>query len=181
MHNISGTTPQVKRLHEVAQPIFTAEVYILHDDSLLMFKRSENKKKFPGFWSIPGGHIDEGEDPATTALREVQEETGVLISPQNIKLKVVAMHHHLDRGELYVAFAFVTHLNQRPHLLQKSDEGTSHWVKKTEAMTLENVFPPIRYYFEHVLLEKPGIIYNQSQWLNTQLVKVLSESVDTNG
>ncbi len=170
----------IKRLHEAAQPIFTAEVYIFHEDSLLMFKRSETKKKFPGFWSLPGGHIDEGEDPLAAALREVNEETGVTISSDDIKLKVVAMHHHIDRGELYVAFAFAARINSEPKMLIQSEEGTSHWVKKSEALELENVFPPIKYYFDHVLNERPGIVYNQSQWENSQLIKVLSQTLDTN-
>jgi 8-oxo-dGTP pyrophosphatase MutT (NUDIX family) len=169
-----------KRLHEVAQPIFTAEVYIFYQDSLLMFKRSDTKKKFPGFWSIPGGHIDEGEDPLAAAIREVKEETGVTISARDIKLKVVAMHHHMDRKELYIAFAFAVRINEEPTISSQTEEGTSHWVKKLEALQLENVFPPIRYYFDHVLKEKGGIIYNQSQWENNQLVKVLSQTIDVN-
>jgi 8-oxo-dGTP diphosphatase len=30
-----------------------------------------------GSWSFPGGHADEGEDPEATALRELEEETGL--------------------------------------------------------------------------------------------------------
>jgi 8-oxo-dGTP pyrophosphatase MutT (NUDIX family) len=30
-----------------------------------------------GVWALPKGLIGEGEDPATTALREVEEETGI--------------------------------------------------------------------------------------------------------
>lgn len=169
-----------KRLHEVAQPIFVAEAYIFYQDSLLMFKRSETKKKFPGFWSIPGGHIDEGEDPLATAMREVKEETGVTISASDIQLKVVAMHHHLDRKELYVAFAFATRIHEEPKDLTHSEEGESSWVKKSDVFHLENVFPPVKYYFDHVLNEKTGIVYNQSQWENNNLVKVLSQTVDMN-
>ena len=29
-------------------------------------------------WSLPKGHVEEGETPATTAVREVSEETGIL-------------------------------------------------------------------------------------------------------
>src|SRR4051812_45378885 len=33
--------------------------------------------KKPGIWALPKGAVDLGEDPATTAVREVAEETGV--------------------------------------------------------------------------------------------------------
>src|SRR4051812_46536726 len=33
--------------------------------------------KKPGIWALPKGAVDPGEDPATTAVREVAEETGV--------------------------------------------------------------------------------------------------------
>jgi predicted NUDIX family NTP pyrophosphohydrolase len=33
-------------------------------------------KKDAGFWSIPKGEIDQGEDPLAAALREFEEETG---------------------------------------------------------------------------------------------------------
>ena len=169
-----------KRLHEVAQPIFTSEVYIMYNDEVLMFKRSETKKKFPGFWSIPGGHIDEGEDPLVAAIREVKEETGIDVTPNNLTLKVVAMHHHIDRKEMYVVFAFVATINQRVTPKENVEEGSAHWVKKLEMLQKENVFEPAKHYFDHILNNKPGIIYNMSEWTNSQLVRVLSETVDRN-
>ncbi|MCA9369470.1 NUDIX hydrolase [Candidatus Woesebacteria bacterium] len=169
-----------KHLHEVAQPIFVAEVYIIHKNKLLMFKRSETKKKFPGFWSLPGEHIDGGEDPLAAAIREVKEETGVTIMPEQIKLKVVALHHHIDRNELYAAFAFAVTLTKQPKIISEEREGEAHWIPIEEAKTLENVFEPVKHYFDHVLNEQPGIVYNNSRWENSQLVKTLSETVDTN-
>lgn len=50
-----------KKLHEVTQPILTSEIIIMSGDHLLMYKRSEQKEKFSGFWSVPGGQIKEGE------------------------------------------------------------------------------------------------------------------------
>ncbi len=170
-----------KLLHQIAVPIFTTEVYILWQDSLLMFKRSETKKKFPGFWSLPGGHIEAGEDPLASAIREVKEETGVAIPPDDIKLKAIAFHHHLDREEMYISFAFVAELTAEPTVTAESEEGTAHWIKKSDAVTLENVFPPVKYYFDHILNNEPGILYNHSEWENSQLVRILSQSADRNG
>lgn len=158
-------------------PVFTTEVYIVCGDEVLMFKRSETKKKFPGFWSIPGGHVEIGEDPLTSAIREVKEETGIVVTPEHMKLKVVAMHNHLDRGEMYVAFAYIVKIKKKTTLNNETSEGSSHWIRKEDAMKKENVFEPIAYYFDHVLGEKPGIIYNRSEWKDSKLVKVLSENI----
>ena len=50
-------------------------------------------KKALGFWQMPQGGIDEGEDPQTAALRELEEETGVtsdlveIVAPASQPLK----------------------------------------------------------------------------------------------
>ncbi len=161
------------------RPIFVAEVYIFHENKILLHKRSDTKKKFPGFWSLPGGHIELGEDPLAAAIREVQEETLISITPREIKLKVVAMHDHLDREERYVAFAFAVTLTEQP-TLHETEEGKPHWVPINKVHSLENVFEPVKYYFDFVFSDQPGIIYNTSQWRDTKLVKVVSETVDAN-
>ena len=53
---------------------FTATVYILENDKvLLLFHRKIQK------WLPPGGHIDPNETPPEAAIREAKEETGLNI------------------------------------------------------------------------------------------------------
>lgn len=44
---------------------------------LLLLKRSELDESKPGYYTIPGGHVDSGEDFETAAKRELLEEAGI--------------------------------------------------------------------------------------------------------
>ena len=55
----------------IAWPVLGAQVAVLRDAQVLVQFRP-----FPPGWELPGGHCEEGEDPAVTAAREVEEETG---------------------------------------------------------------------------------------------------------
>ncbi len=47
--------------------------------ALILTRRSSLLRDHAGQWALPGGRIDEGETPEQTALREMQEEVGLLL------------------------------------------------------------------------------------------------------
>lgn len=167
-----------KRLHQLGELIVACETYIIHNGKVLMHKRADNKEKFPGFWIGPGGHVDEGEDVLSTAIREVKEETGVDVSEKDIKLKVLAFHQHIDRGEVWMEYLFRAVI-PKSQKIKSSKEGKSQWIDIKKMLKMDKVFPPSKYYFDHILNDSPGIIYNFSQWKNAHLVKVISEKIGT--
>jgi len=61
-----------------------ASCMVLQDehDKVLLTKRSQNLRIFPGAWVLPGGHIDLGESLEECVIREILEETGVQIEMQ---------------------------------------------------------------------------------------------------
>jgi 8-oxo-dGTP diphosphatase len=54
-----------------------AAAIALHDDRVLVVRRSETETFLPSHWSIPCGKIEKGERPEEAVLRELKEETGL--------------------------------------------------------------------------------------------------------
>ncbi|XP_061574074.1 nucleoside diphosphate-linked moiety X motif 17 [Cololabis saira] len=49
---------------------------------LLLTRRARDLRIFPGVWVPPGGHVEPGETLLQAGLREVEEETGLRLEPQ---------------------------------------------------------------------------------------------------
>ena len=58
--------------------------YLVKNNKVVVTKYKEGNKK-AGYYEIPGGKIEEGENPEQTAIREMKEETGLKI--KNLKYK----------------------------------------------------------------------------------------------
>lgn len=77
------------RLHRRGDPLDRGDYHLVvhvwiqnSNGEFLLTKRSPNKG-FPNMWATTGGAALAGDDSLTAALREVQEETGLSLRPQN--------------------------------------------------------------------------------------------------
>jgi 8-oxo-dGTP pyrophosphatase MutT (NUDIX family) len=91
----------------------TARALVIHDGKLLLMERWRDGLHY---FSIPGGHIEAGETPEQTAVREVAEETTVAIS---IIREVVQMHD----GDIVHHIFLAEYLSGTPHLPVHSEES----------------------------------------------------------
>ncbi|WP_232548702.1 NUDIX hydrolase [Propioniciclava soli] len=51
---------------------------LVRDDTALLVHRHPDRRWYPDVWDLPGGHLEEGEDPSDAARRELTEEVGVV-------------------------------------------------------------------------------------------------------
>jgi len=52
--------------------------------AIILTKRAPNLRNHAGQWALPGGRVEDGENPEETALRELEEEVGLRIDPDRI-------------------------------------------------------------------------------------------------
>lgn len=62
------------------------DIWILNSkNELLLQKRAAQKESFPGLWEVScSGHISAGEESQISALRELEEELGITINPNEL-------------------------------------------------------------------------------------------------
>ncbi len=77
-----GTEAGVLKRAAVAVVVVEAEVP--GEAAFLLTKRTPRLRAHGGQWALPGGRVDPGETVEQTALRELEEELGVVASPDDI-------------------------------------------------------------------------------------------------
>jgi 8-oxo-dGTP diphosphatase len=65
--------------HEMIMCPGTTALIFNEDGQILVQHRRDN-----GLWGLPGGNYEPGEEPAETMIREVYEETGLIVQPKRL-------------------------------------------------------------------------------------------------
>jgi 8-oxo-dGTP pyrophosphatase MutT (NUDIX family) len=72
-----------------------SHVWILNSkNEFLIQKRTPTKRLYPNLWSITSGGTDVGETTLETAYREVKEELGIEIKPEELELMMSYKRNH---------------------------------------------------------------------------------------
>jgi mutator protein MutT len=94
-------------------------VYLIgtRGDTVLLGKR-QNTGHMDGCWSLIAGHVDEGESSTRAMIRELQEECGVRIEPNELSL-IGSMHH---KSPPYDYINYIFHVDLMNHEPQNVEQ-----------------------------------------------------------
>lgn len=110
----------------------TTLCYIERDDSYLMMHRVKKEKDInKDKWVGVGGHFEEGESPEECLLREVREETGLILTSWKLRgiITFVTDVQQTEYMFLYTADSYNGEMIE-------CDEGNLEWVKKSDVYDL---------------------------------------------
>ena len=101
---------------------------------ILFLQRQYNEKDFnSGQICLPGGHVDGDENDFEAVLREIKEETGMELTPQNSNYigkydKNFFVRMRPDRSSLYLNVHVFFLLQDLPIVVQESEIRDYRWV-----------------------------------------------------
>ena len=108
---------------------------ILIGDRIVMLHRPPRATSYPGRWSLVAGKHEYGEDPLTTARREIKEETGFEVGEPIARDGVICVREN-DRIWKVSMFAFRMPEGSVPKLNRENTEYRLCTLKELEDMEL---------------------------------------------
>jgi 8-oxo-dGTP pyrophosphatase MutT (NUDIX family)/outer membrane lipoprotein SlyB len=131
-------------------------VAVLKDGKMLMGKRRDNGK-----WTNPGGHLEEGEAPIDGAIRELYEEAGIKVSPNQMTHLATEVVTPPGAGTKLKVHAYKVNLGDKTPTSMKQDPDNEvfrwHWVNASDrnnTKIYENLHVPAD---KNVLLKALGV------------------------
>jgi 8-oxo-dGTP pyrophosphatase MutT (NUDIX family) len=112
------------------------------DEKILLVRQCHNGKNL---WLAPGGAIEPGENSHDAAIREVLEETGLVISVGRLLWHIEEVSE--DRGQRFVNYFMCEVIGGVPSLGEDPELGDEQvlegmgFFSREEMQALENVFP----------------------------------------
>ena len=141
--------------------VVCANIFVRKNGKYLLIRRSPQKRFAPNVVHPIGGKVDPGENPYSTAQRELLEEAG--IRAKNIRLEAVLLenigkikNHKAVGPDWWMIFHFSG--DWASGKLKKCDEGELVLLAPEEIKT-QNLIPSVRATIDRILNPKDGTVF----------------------
>jgi 8-oxo-dGTP diphosphatase len=109
---------------------------IIESQKILLGQRSPTREYYPNVWDMFGGHVEPGEEPEQTLVRELQEELG--ITPTQWTFLETFRE---PSGELTLHLYLVTAWRETPFNRQPDEHSAIRWFSLAQATQLQLAHP----------------------------------------
>ena len=117
---------------------------IVESQKILLGQRASTRTSYPNVWDVFGGHIEPGEQPHQTLVRELQEELDITPTKWTFLETIVASipkSHGVETYELHLHLYLVTAWSGTPVNRQLHEHASIQWFSLEQAVQLDLAHP----------------------------------------
>jgi 8-oxo-dGTP diphosphatase len=100
------------------------------EHKVLIIKRAKVNDVLPEYWDIPGGTLEDGEDPAAGAIREAKEEIGLDIA--DLRLFFEYSNVDVTKNKQFVTLVFAAKYPGGEVMLNPEEHEEYAWIDPAE-------------------------------------------------
>jgi 8-oxo-dGTP diphosphatase len=136
-------SPQEGRLPERT----TAGAFLIQEEQILLEKRPDDARVYPGRWDTPGGHVEKNETPEEALIREMMEELAIL--PKRFVL--AAVQDDVDPGTRIFYRHYVYIVRTWDGKPRSKENRRIQWFDIPSALALPALNPLVGWALEDIL------------------------------
>ena len=137
--------------------------FLYHGDDYLFVHRKKNKRIDGGKLNGIGGRIEPGEDCLTAAIRETEEETGYVVTPDEIELSgIVRLEGGYEEDWIMCFFKISVDSKKIPHG-KNTPEGDLIWLDKDRVLNSDYELVDDLYYCFKDIVSSERIFFMNAQ------------------
>lgn len=130
------------------RPELCVGAVVVEDGRLLLIERATEPGA--GLWSLPGGRVEFGESMTEAVVREVEEETGLAVTPR----EMIGWVERSSTEFHFVIADFEAALVGSGRLRAGDDASDARWIPLAEITTVPLVEGLVEFLVEHDVLDQ---------------------------
>jgi isopentenyldiphosphate isomerase len=126
-------------------------VFLMHEDEILIMKRSDKVRTYQGKWNTVAGYLDEIKPLEEKVLEEIEEETGIKQEViQSIKTGKLYSFNDEKLDKTWIIQPVLVVLKEKPEIKLDWEHTDFKWIKKEDIDKFDTV-PNLKRSLENIL------------------------------
>lgn len=141
-------------------------VYLTSHGKVLLIKKAPGRSH-AGEWIGLGGKLERGEDPVSSAVRELREESGLTVADPKLRGTFIWL------DDVQCGIVYIVTGSKWTGTLVESEEGALQWHRIADLPSLEGLARHQRLFLDRILSGSPDFYSGVAVYQRNELVEYL--------